>query len=154
MTTSILSPCCTTSSTPHQTAHLIGQLTSGTAISCNALNAPASPETIVHRNLLEGEFWRHIPSYSGVDTATFLDHAWQARHTVTRPQQLRQIVGGLLPGFLYRDVVQGLRHAPMSIRISPYILALINWENSASCPIRRQFLPLTEPSLDDHPKLH
>ena len=39
-------------------------------------------EALLHRQLLRGEFWRHIPAYSGVDTDLFLDHSWQARRIV------------------------------------------------------------------------
>ncbi len=111
------------------------------------------PATPAYRQLREGEFWRHIPAYREIDTETFLDHTWQARHAVINAKRLRNTLGGLVPESFYRDVEEGFRRAPMSIRVSPYILALINWEVPETCPIRRQFLPTGQNGFEDHPKL-
>ena len=43
--------------------------------------------------------------------------------------------------------------APMSIRITPHILSIIDWAKPLSDPIRRQFIPLKSSLLPDHPKL-
>ncbi|HMI93455.1 MAG TPA: hypothetical protein VK509_18915, partial [Polyangiales bacterium] len=61
-----------------------------------------SPETLVrkrapqrdqaHRELLTGEFWRRIPAYRDVDDATFLDHRFQAKASVTRAEQLYSVL--------------------------------------------------------------
>ena len=42
----------------------------------------------------------------------------------------------------------------MSVRISPYLLSLIDWEQPFEDPLRRQFLPLASTRLPDHPCLH
>ncbi len=49
---------------------------------------------------------------------------------------------------------EGLGRAPMSIRISPYILSLIDWDDPYADPLRTQFLPLASQQLPDHPELH
>ena len=36
-----------------------------------------------HRQLLDGTFWQRIPAYRLIDEATFLDHNWQAKNTIT-----------------------------------------------------------------------
>ncbi len=114
--------------------------------------SPPTPGTS-HKELLDGEFWRHIPAYRHIDTATFLDHAWQSRNAVTHPKRLRETLGDLMPGGLYRDVEEGLRRAPMSMRLSPYLMALINWSDPESYPLRKQFVPVGQNLIEDHPKL-
>ena len=57
------------------------------------------------------------------------------------------------PETFYADVEQGLKRAPMALRISPYLLSLIDWENPWQDPIRTQFLPLASQQLADHPEL-
>ena len=39
----------------------------------------------------------------------------------------------------------------MSIRITPYIFLLMNWDDPYNDPIRRQFLPVGSAFLPDHP---
>ena len=41
----------------------------------------------------------------------------------------------------------------MSVRVTPYLLALIDWENPYADPLRIQFIPLGSRLLPDHPKL-
>ena len=47
----------------------------------------------------------------------------------------------------------GFKRAPMSVRISPYLLSLINWDDPVNDPLRIQFLPMGSRFLPDHPKL-
>ncbi|HEY2733309.1 MAG TPA: KamA family radical SAM protein [Polyangiales bacterium] len=104
-----------------------------------------------HRQILEGDFWRLIPAYEDVSEATFLDHHWQSQHAVTRVDKLAATLGHLLPEPFFRDVQAGLTRAPMSLRISPYIMALIDWRDPYSDPLRKQFLPLGSEQIVDHP---
>ena len=41
----------------------------------------------------------------------------------------------------------------MSVRVSPYLLSLIDWSDPYEDPLRRQFIPLGSRLLPDHPKL-
>ena len=41
----------------------------------------------------------------------------------------------------------------MSLRITPHIMSLIDWERPYDDPIRRQFIPLGSTTQEDHPKL-
>jgi lysine 2,3-aminomutase len=111
------------------------------------------PSTLHHRQLLDGPFWQKIPAYRLVDETTFLDHTWQAKNTITNPQKLLQAVQDLVPQSFYDDVTAGFHHAPMSIRVSPYLLSLIDWSNAYTDPLRRQFVPVASRLLPDHPKL-
>ncbi|HUQ08215.1 MAG TPA: KamA family radical SAM protein [Kofleriaceae bacterium] len=117
------------------------------------LKPPVDPATLTYRQLLDGPFWQRIPAYRTVDEATFLDHSWQAKNTITNPQKLLAAVQDLVPQEFYEDVSSGFARAPMSIRVSPYLLSLIDWADPYSDPLRRQFVPVASKLLPDHPKL-
>jgi lysine 2,3-aminomutase len=116
-----------------------------------ATTATASEEPSNHRQLLEGDFWQIVPAYRDVDRTTFLDHQWQSQNAVTRVDKLAAALTDVLPESFYRDVKAGLARAPMSLRISPYIMALIDWSDPYSDPLRKQFLPLASEQIVDHP---
>lgn len=119
----------------------------------HAARPPVDPATLHHKQLVSGEFWRHIPAYKEVSEAQFLDHNWQAKNSVTRVDKLLAAVAGLVDATFIKDAEEGFRRAPMSVRISPYMLALIDWNAPHKDPIRTQFLPLGSRLLADHPKL-
>ena len=58
---------------------------------------PVSPETLDHRDIEQGEFWRRIPAYRDVDEATFLDYRWQAKKSITKVDKLLATVQDLAP---------------------------------------------------------
>ena len=111
---------------------------------------PARPD---HRELRRDEFWRGIPAYQKVCEEEFRTHTFQNRHTVTNARQLRETLDGLVPQSFYEDLEAGVAHAPMALRISPYLLSLIDWRNPQADPIRTQFLPLRSQQRPDHPML-
>jgi len=114
---------------------------------------PVDPASLLHLQLLDGPFWQRIPAYRTVDEATFLDHSWQAKNSITNPQKLLAAVQDLVPQSFIDDVVEGFARAPMSIRVSPYLLSLIDWAHPYEDPLRRQFVPVASKLLPDHPKL-
>lgn len=118
-----------------------------------ALKPPVDPATLTHKDLLSGDFWRRIPAYADVDEATFLDHRWQAKNTITRPDKLLKAVRELAPPGFIADAEAGFHRAPMAVRVSPYLLSLIDWSNPVEDPLRIQFIPLASRFLPDHPKL-
>ena len=125
----------------HDTAHVDPPLLSGDA---PAEEPPSrgSHAAGVHREFRQDEFWRGIPAYAGVSRSEFEDHRFQQRQTVTNARQLRETLGGLVPESFYEDLAAGLKHAPMALRVSPYLLSLIDWSEPLHDPIRTQFLPL------------
>jgi lysine 2,3-aminomutase len=98
-------------------------------------------------------FWRHLPGWTGIEAADFSDPLWQERNAVTRPDQLQKVLSALLADELMADLEAGLRQAPMAMRITPYILALIDWAQPRADPLRRQFLPLASEMTPSHPLL-
>ena len=114
---------------------------------------PIDPATLVHRQLLGGDFWRKIPAYRDIDEATWLDHRWQSKHTIVKPDKLLDVVQELVSPAFISDAREGFHRAPMSLRVSPYLLSLIDWSNALEDPLRRQFIPLGSVLRPDHPKL-
>ncbi len=118
-----------------------------------ALKPAVDPATLTHRDLLDGDFWRKIPAYKDVNEATFIDHKWQSKHTITRADKLLDALQDLASDAFIKDLEAGFKRAPMAVRVSPYLLSLINWQDPYSDPLRIQFLPLGSRFLPDHPKL-
>src|SRR5579859_3602616 len=118
-----------------------------------AIKPPASPDTLSHKELRNGPWWQKIPAYAGVGEATFLDHAWQAKSSITSVARLVETIQGLVPAGFIEDLESGMKRAPMSVRVSPYIVSLIDWEHPYDDPLRTQFFPLASRLLPDHPKL-
>lgn len=106
-----------------------------------------------HTRLLDGPFWRGIPAYRDVDEGTFDDHAWQARQAVTSVAGLRVALGARVSEALLDDIERGMTRATMSVRVPPYLLSLIDWDEPLTDPLRRQFFPLASQLLPDHPLL-
>ncbi len=106
-----------------------------------------------HRELRRDDYWRQIPAYKEVGAEEFGSHLFQMRQTVTNVRQLRETLQDLAPASLYEDVVAGLKNAPMALRISPYLLSLIDWTEPYSDPIRTQFMPVASQQLPNHPEL-
>ena len=117
------------------------------------LKPPVEPQNLKHLQIRGGRFWDHIPAYAEVPEEQFLDHHWQSKHSITRPDKLLEAVRGLVSDAFYRDAEAGFHRAPMSLRVSPYLLSLIDWSDPYKDPLRIQFIPLASRLLPDHPKL-
>ncbi|HVR63368.1 MAG TPA: KamA family radical SAM protein [Polyangia bacterium] len=118
-----------------------------------ALKPPVDPATLQHAQLLEGPFWRRVPAYAEITESEFLDHRWQAKHSITNIPKLLGAIAGLVSDDFIRDAQRGFERAPMSVRVSPYLLSLIDWSNPYDDPLRTQFIPVISRHLPDHPKL-
>jgi len=114
---------------------------------------PVDPRTLDHRAVREGEFWRAIPAYAETEQSTFLDSVWQGRNSVKTPEELFATIHGLVDPAFIDDARAGFERAPMAVRVSPYVLASIDWSDPYADPIRRQFIPLASTLLPDHPRL-
>jgi lysine 2,3-aminomutase len=118
-----------------------------------AKKPPVDPSTLSHRNLLRGPFWQKIPAYRDVTEAQFLDHNWQAKASITKIDKLISTIQELCAPEFIKDIEMGMKVAPMSVRVSPYLVSLIDWANPYVDPIRTQFFPLASRLLPDHPQL-
>ncbi len=120
------------------------------------VHPPSFPTAVLdesHRDLRDDEFWRAVPAYAHLRADEFHDHRFQSRNGVTSLHKLRQVLGGLVSEAFYADVEAGLRRSTMSLRISPYLISLVDWSAPETDPIRLQFLPLGSRHEADHPEL-
>ena len=106
------------------------------------LTSPGSDLANDHRQLRDDDFWRRIPAYSRLSAKEFNDHRFQGRNSITSVHKLREVLGGLVTDEFCQDAERGVRNATMSVRISPYIVSLIDWSEPYGDPLRTQFLPL------------
>ena len=106
-----------------------------------------------YKDLLNGNFWSSISAYQNINETKFLDWKWQSVNTITKPNKLLDIIKHLTDDTFIKDVEEGFIKAPMSLRVSPYILSLINWEDPYNDPLRIQFIPVGSKLLEDHPGL-
>ena len=118
-----------------------------------AQKAPVDEASLTHKQVVRGPFWQKIPAYESVTETEFLDHKWQAKNTITNVQKLMAALGSLAHPEFLEDARRGFEKAPMSVRVSPYLLSLVDWERPYEDPLRRQFIPVGSKLLPDHPKL-
>src|SRR5262245_23818323 len=97
-----------------------------TAEAPHALKPTVDERSLTYRQLATGTFWHKIPAYASVSEAEFLDHKWQSKHTITNPDKLLAALKGLASDDFLRDATAGFQKAPMSVRVSPYLMSLID----------------------------
>jgi lysine 2,3-aminomutase len=95
---------------------------------------------------------------------------YQKANTIERPGKLLGFLDQILPSRIpdsrraghntittreafLSDVEAGMKAAPMSVRLTPHIISVANWNSPFNDPIVRQFVPLKSNLLPDHPKL-
>jgi len=114
--------------------------------------AAVSADSLNHRDLRDGEWWRRL--YPDVGEDEFLSHVWQMRNSAYGEDKLVELMQSVsAPADFIEDVKKGFHMVPMAVRVTPYLLALIDWDNPWEDPIRRQFIPLASQLLPDHPML-
>ena len=99
------------------------------------------------------EFWRDIPLWSDVGYQTFMDYKWQEKNAITTHKKLLKTIADLTSGEFLEDAKMGFQRAPMTTRITPYLLSLMDWKDPFNCPIRKQFLTLASHLKPDHPMM-
>lgn len=114
---------------------------------------PADASATSHRRLRDDEFWRAIPAYKDVSAEEFCDFQWQMKHSVNNFPKLIALLKGHAPDAFIADAEAGFHLAPMAVRVTPYLLSLIDWTNPYQDPIRTQFIPIASKLSADHPML-
>ena len=104
-----------------------------------------------HRNFRNDDFWTKIPGWSNVTRGEFADHRWQSKNSIRKVEQVQKVLGDRVSKEFMEDLFAGQKITPMNIRITPYVFALINWEDPLNDPLRKQFLPVGSQFLPDHP---
>lgn len=104
-----------------------------------------------HRRFSDDEFWRAIPGWENVSREQFGDHHWQSKNSILRLKQVKPLLGDRIDDSFLADIERGIHLATMNVRITPYVFALIDWDNPLDDPLRKQFLPIASQMLPDHP---
>ncbi len=104
-----------------------------------------------HRNFRNDDFWKAIPGWASVTRGEFSDHKWQMKNSIRKIEQVKKLLGPRMSPEFFQDLLDGQHKTPMNIRITPYIFALINWDEPYSDPLRKQFLPVGSQFVPDHP---
>lgn len=102
-------------------------------------------------NLNDDEFWRSIPGWQTVTKKEFGNHLWQLHHSITSVDSIKATLRHRIDDRLLEDIRRAQHLTPMNIRITPYIFALIDWDNPIADPLRREYLPIGSQLLHDHP---
>jgi lysine 2,3-aminomutase len=111
----------------------------------------SAARSIEHRQFRDDEFWREIPAWRDVSRDEFASHVWQSKNSVKKLAEVKEVLRLRIEDRLMEDIAAGLKIAPMNIRITPYVFALIDWNNPVDDPLRKQFLPIASQMLPDHP---
>src|SRR6476646_10359712 len=77
------------------------------------LKPAVDPATLIHKQNIERPDFRRIPAYEDVTDEQFLDHKWQAKKSITRPDKLLEALRGLVSDEFIRDATAGFAKAPM-----------------------------------------
>lgn len=104
-----------------------------------------------HRNFRNDDFWKEIPGWASVTRGEFSNHLWQLKNSVRKIDQVKKLLGSRVSDEFMKDLEEGQHITPMNIRITPYVFALIDWEDPVNCPLRKQFLPIGSQFVDNHP---
>ena len=104
-------------------------------------------------NFASDEFWKNIPLWENIDYETFMDHTWQEKNAITSHKKLLKTIRDLVDDRFLEDAKAGFSRAPMTARVTPYLLSLMDWEDPFNCPIRKQFLTLASHLKPDHPMM-
>ena len=106
---------------------------------------------VAHREFRDDEFWREIPAWKDISREEFADHKWQAKNSIIKLKHVKEILGSRIREETLLDIEKALEIAPMNVRMTPYLFSLINWDDPANDPLRRQFLPFASQMLPNHP---
>ncbi|KAI7304827.1 hypothetical protein KC326_g8352 [Hortaea werneckii] len=118
------------------------------------------------------EYWKKVKVWSNVTAKDFMSYRWQVANTIDRKDKLINFLSTVVPEQIPQkrsnendaaalqtreeflvNIVEGIKTAPMAIRLTPHILGVINWVDPVNDPVRCQFIPLKSGLLPDHPKL-
>ncbi|CZS89254.1 related to lysine 2,3-aminomutase [Rhynchosporium agropyri] len=113
-------------------------------------------------------YWQKIGRWKDVSEEHFLSYKWNTAKDVQGKMKLYGFLQEMLPEMIpakgqqdpnisreefIKDVMDGIAMAPMSIRLTPHILASIDWENPLNDPLSKQFIPKKSTFQPDHPRL-
>jgi len=97
--------------------------------------------------------WQKLKIWKNINRDQFIDYKWQTKNIISNAN-LNQFMDSLELSEEIRSSIQlGIKKSPMTVKIPPYLISQIDWDNFWNDPIRKQFLPVKEEIYEDHPKL-
>lgn len=106
---------------------------------------------LTHRRFRDDDYWKQIPAWKDVTAEEFGNHLWQSKNSIKNLKQVAEVLQSRVSSDFIADIEAAMKIAPMNVRITPYVFALIDWDNAAEDPLRKQFLPIASQMLPDHP---
>lgn len=76
---------------------------------------------------------------------------FQAKAIIRNPHELQKYVPHLEQGFIENFRRALTKGQTMSVRLTPYVVTLIDWSFPEACPVRKQYIPLLFEHGEDHP---
>jgi lysine 2,3-aminomutase len=102
--------------------------------------------------------WRRLPGWRKVTPAEWRSAQWQRSHCVKNVQQLRDVLGCLVPDFFYEDLLSDQRRfATMSLLLPPQMLntmvpdSLPDQHSFYADPVRKYMLPVASDRAGEWP---
>ena len=89
-----------------------------------------------HREFRDDEFWQAIPEWKNVERAEFADFRWQMKNSIVKIEHVKKVLQNRVSDEFMKDLEDGQAKTPMNIRITPYIFALIDWDDPYNDPHR------------------
>lgn len=83
-------------------------------------------------------------------TSALLQYLEETVPRAVAPHSSKREIHSISKSSFIADVEAGIKAAPMSIRLTPYVLSLVNWQDPYNDPISRQFLPVKSLMVHDH----
>ncbi|KAL5329830.1 hypothetical protein ACEPPN_003349 [Leptodophora sp. 'Broadleaf-Isolate-01'] len=132
------------------------------------VEAVATPAYHIGSKFNRTPYWQKIGRWKDIPEDQFLSYRWNTAKDVQGKMKLYDFLNEMLPEKIpateqhdptitredfITDVMDGIAMAPMSIRLTPHILASIDWNNPLNDPLSRQFIPKKSTFQPDHPKL-
>ncbi|WP_460200069.1 KamA family radical SAM protein, partial [Scytonema sp. NUACC21] len=78
---------------------------------------------------------------------------WQIKNSISDLIKLVETIKGVVSDDFIETIGLGFHLAPMNVRVTPYLLSLIDWNDPWNDPIRKQFIPVSNQLMEDHPML-
>jgi len=104
----------------------------------------------IYSRLYPNAFWTNLSFYKDVIESKFLNHNWQQRETLDATKIVRLATNSTQ---FWSDFREALTKSTMSVKVTPYIASLIDWNDPYNCPIRKQFIPVQSTAEPDHPMM-
>ena len=97
--------------------------------------------------------WQRLRIFENISKDQFLDYNWQKLNMINNSNLHKHLNLLKMSDEIKNSIDLGIKKSPMSIKIPPYIVSQIDWNNFWKDPLRKQFLPVIEEIYEDHPKL-